>query len=214
MAIKENVEKVAQQMKQVGMEYDKLFDNFGIELYEKLSTIDDEFKQVEYVNDQLDEILEAFALYFPNKTTVACQAKCSHCCSFSVFCPLQTIEYIAQHIEKNYTKEEIDKLIVAFYKTIEQRKTPQFRAVCSFLDEEGCCSIYEIRPLVCRWFTSPDASLCERSVYTREAIPQQQTEHRIFQLANSALALSSKDKEGNQVEFIPAMLKRLEGNQK
>lgn len=212
MSIKEEVEKVSHQMKQVGMEYDKLFDNFGIELYEKLSMIDDSSNQVEYVNQQLNEILEAFNLYFPNKTAIACQNKCSHCCSFPVHCPPQTIEYIAKHIEANFAKDEIDRLIVRFYKNIEDRKAPYYRATCPFLDEENSCKIYEQRPLVCRWFTSPDASLCERSVYSGEQIPQQQTQHRIYQLANSALALTSKNKENEniQVEFIPALLKRLE----
>ena len=211
MSFKTEVEKVAHQMRQVGMEYDKLFDNFGIKLYEKLSTIDDSSKQVEYVNQQLDEILEAFNISFPNKAAIACEAKCSHCCSFPVHCPPQTIEYIARHIETNFSKEEINNLIVAFHKNIKDRKAPYYRAVCPFLDEENFCTIYEQRPLVCRWFTSPDSTLCERSVYSGEPITQQQTQHRIYQLANSALALTAKDKENEnvQVEFIPAILKRL-----
>jgi hypothetical protein len=65
---------------------------------------------------------------------------------------------------------------------------------------------------VCRWFSSPDATICERSIHNGESIPQQQTQHRIYQLANTALVLTSKNKENEnaQLEFIPAMLQRLE----
>jgi Asp-tRNA(Asn)/Glu-tRNA(Gln) amidotransferase C subunit len=119
LSFKTEVEKVAQQMLQVGIEYDKLFDNFGIQLYAKLSMINDSCEQVDVVYQQLDEILEAFNLSFPNKTVIACQAKCSHCCSFPIQCPPQVIEHIARHIEINFSKEEIDNLIVAFYKNIK-----------------------------------------------------------------------------------------------
>ncbi|WP_419764308.1 MAG: YkgJ family cysteine cluster protein [Arcobacter sp.] len=212
MSIKTEVEKVAQQMQQVGMEYDKLFDNFGIQLYEKLSKTKNSCEQMDIVHKELDEILEAFSLSFPNKTVIACKTKCSHCCSFPIHCSPQTIEYIASHIEASYSDDEIKSLIVAFHKNIEDRQAPFFRATCPFLDEDNCCKIYEQRPLSCRWFTSPDASLCERSIQSGETIPQQQTQHRIYQLANTALVLTSenKDKDDAQVEFIPAILKRLE----
>ncbi len=211
MSFKTEVEKVAQQMRQVGMEYDKLFDNFGIKLYEKLSAIKNSCEQVDIVHQQLHEILEAFSISFPNKTAIACEAKCSHCCSFPIHCPPQIIEHIANHIETNFSKEDIQKLIVAFHKNIQERKAPYFRAMCPFLDEDNCCKIYEQRPLSCRWFTSPDASLCERSIHSGETIPQQQTEHRIYQLANTALVLTSKNKDNEdaQLEFIPAILQRL-----
>lgn len=211
MSFKTEVERVADQMRQVGMEYDKLFDNFGIQLYAKLSLIKDSCEQVNIVYQQLDEILEAFNLSFPNKTVIACQSKCSHCCSFPIHCPPQVIEHIANHIETNYSKEEIENLIIAFYKNIEERKAPYFRATCPFLGEDNCCKIYEQRPLVCRWFSSPDALICERSIHSGETIPQQQTEHRIYQLANTALVLASKTQEDEnaQLEFIPAILKRL-----
>ncbi len=212
MSIKAEVEKVAHKMRQVGMEYDKLFDNFGILLYEKLSKTKNSCEQMDIVHKELDEILEAFNLSFPNKTSIACQAKCSHCCSFPIHCSPQTIEHIASHIEANFTKEEIKNLIVAFHKNIEERKAPFFRATCPFLDEENCCKIYAQRPLACRWFSSPDATLCERSIHSGETIPQQQTEHRIYQLANTALVLTSKTQENEnaQLEFIPAILNRLE----
>jgi len=212
MSFKTQVEKVAQQMQQVGIEYDKLFDNFGIKLYEKLSMKKGSCEQVDIVHKELDEILDAFSLYFPSKSVIACQAKCSSCCSFPIHCPPQTIEHIAKHIETNYSKEEIKNLIVAFHKNIKERKAPYFRATCPFLGEDKCCKIYEQRPLVCRWFTSPDASLCERSIQSGETIPQQQTQHRIYQLANTALVLTSKNKENDnaQVEFIPAILQILE----
>lgn len=212
MSYKTEVEKVAHQMRQIGMEYDKLFDNFGIQLYEKLSKTKNSCDQMNIVHKEIDEILEAFDLSFPNKTAIDCKAKCSHCCSFPIHCSPQTIENIASHIEANYSKEEISNLIVAFHKNIKERKAPYFRAVCPFLDEENCCGIYEQRPLACRWFTSPDASLCERSIKSGETIPQQQTQHRIYQLANTALVLTSKskDNENAQLEFIPAILQRLE----
>ena len=212
MSLKKEVQKVANEMQRVGLEYDKLFDNFGIELYEKLSMINDSKEQVNIVHKYLDEMLEAFSISFPNKNPIACSIKCSFCCSFPIQTPIQIIEHIASHIETNFTKEEIKDLIMAFHQNISDRKAPFFRATCPFLDEENCCKIYEQRPLVCRWFTSPDASLCERSISSGESIPQQVTQHRIYQLANMALVLTSKKvgKQSVQVEFIPALLKRLE----
>lgn len=206
MFSKEAVAKVSHQMQQVTHAYEQLFNDFGIHLYQEIAKIENSTKQMEIVYERIDEALQAFAASFPNPNTVACQATCAHCCSFAIECPPQVITHVAEHIQKTFTCKEIETLKEALHVNIKTRKAPHFRALCPFLNEANLCSIYEVRPLTCRWFSSPDAVLCERSTHTGESIPQRPTEARIYQMATTALVGAGKKE---QVEFIPALFQEL-----
>lgn len=104
----------------------------------------------------------------PTGTAPACKSGCSHCCSMRVgIMPSETFT-IATYLTDMFDTEELA--------TIKQKITETARSIwiyrndtlarwkagiqCPFLSD-GKCSIYEIRPFSCRWFTSQNADDCQ-----------------------------------------------------
>jgi Fe-S-cluster containining protein len=97
---------------------------------------------------------------------VACGKGCSFCCSQAVSATVPEILTIARHIRENWTTEEIHELRsrIASYK---ERITPFLegevdiapRFPCPLLQDRAC-SVWLVRPLVCRSYNSFDANRC------------------------------------------------------
>lgn len=108
----------------------------------------------------------ALGLISQASPTVACSAGCDHCCHQSVGVTAleaitivhhlrttldpATVTAVADHIR--VTREQVRNL------TREQRYAPEHP--CVFLGQGGTCSIYPVRPLVCRAMNSLDANQC------------------------------------------------------
>lgn len=94
-----------------------------------------------------------------------CHKGCSHCCHMAVSITQFEALYIKQYIERNWSKKQINNL----YSQIKQLKfkhpeifnmsfiatenKTKIRIPCIFL-ENNCCSIYNVRPVICRTYIS------------------------------------------------------------
>ncbi len=98
---------------------------------------------------------------------VACRAGCDHCCHQSVgVTPPEALAIVA-HLKQTLSADELAALSARMAERVErtrglsadERFSPQLP--CSFL-RDGRCSIYDVRPLVCRGMNSLDADDCAR----------------------------------------------------
>lgn len=203
-----DVAEVAEKLRSVTTEYEDLFNRLCKQIYTQIEQQETTSDQVALTLQYVEDALQAFAQNFPDNTAVACGKGCSHCCHFPIETPTQVIEDIAAYLKDTRSNQELDELKKTLAANIEQRLPPLFRAPCPFLDDENACSIYPKRPLSCRWFSSPDARLCEKSVQDGRAINQHPVQSRIYQAASTALLAEQKKRTGSeqQVAFIPALL--------
>ncbi len=93
---------------------------------------------------------------------LACSKGCSHCCYLSVGVTFGEALYVA-----GFLRDERPDLIpraqgsAARYRSCRTSAERFFAALpCAFLESDGTCAVYAVRPLVCRSGHSPDASLC------------------------------------------------------
>lgn len=80
-------------------------------------------------------------------------SNCGNCCSNSLYLTQKEINTIKVYIKKHHIKEQIHRILPA----VEQ---PVLDMTCPFLDNnaEKKCTIYPVRPLVCRRFICNDSS--------------------------------------------------------
>lgn len=202
-----DVEHVAAKMRDIGKEYEQLFSNFGRQMYLDLVDLTDNSRVMATCIEHIDTAIDAFEKHFPGSSGVACQKGCHHCCSFHIECPPQVVLEIARHLNETLTKDQLTALLTKLHHDSDARKNPLKRAACPFLDHANTCTIYHVRPLSCRWFSSPDVQLCKQSLTDGRNIPQHPTNSRIYQVATSILlaCAENRGKYHKQVAFIPAL---------
>jgi Fe-S-cluster containining protein len=106
--------------------------------------------------------------------TVACHAGCDHCCHQSVGVTALEAVTIVEHLRSNLDETALSALrqrvATARERTRslsrEQRYSPLHP--CVFLGEGGRCTVYEVRPLVCRAMNSLDDGECRTNLHDAE----------------------------------------------
>ena len=88
------------------------------------------------IEDTSFEISQKFA------TQITCKVGCHSCCI-----PNLSISKIEKEIIKDFVQQNLN--IYNKLKSIE-RDNPHESTRCQMLDREGNCSIYEVRPIICR----------------------------------------------------------------
>lgn len=100
---------------------------------------------------------------------LACGRGCNHCCHRPVGTTAPSVLRIAAALRERQTEAEfaqaLERVVALDNKTHGMPWTlterPPFP--CAFL-VEGACSIYSVRPLVCRAWNSADADACQRAL--------------------------------------------------
>lgn len=107
----------------------------------------------------------------------ACRKGCYYCCISWVAASAPELLYLLGHLPRDRSREIRDNLSAAFAitKDIAAEERLKMKTPCPML-RDNLCSIYEIRPLVCRTLVSYDATACERiyTAFTGERIPRSQ----------------------------------------
>ena len=73
---------------------------------------------------------------------------------------------IADHLKRTLLPSEVQELrkrMDEYQATVARHPSGKGLALCP-LNVDGACSIYEVRPTVCRSFNSTDAAACERAL--------------------------------------------------
>ena len=105
--------------------------------------------------------------------SIACAAGCGTCCSVNVAVLFPEAVAIFRHIHSTWDAEaldalraELDDLFLAT-RWLDDEERIVLQRSCAFLDEAGSCSIYPVRPLLCRSVTSVCAQQCEDALVAR-----------------------------------------------
>ncbi|SMG56026.1 YkgJ family cysteine cluster protein [Paraburkholderia susongensis] len=103
-------------------------------------------QRIPAIYEYVDEYAKSLSNY------VVCQKGCSHCCRIDV----SVTRLEAEHIYRKSRSELI------LDHTGTTRTTGHLGTACTFLESDGSCGIYELRPLACRtFFTLDDPKYCE-----------------------------------------------------
>lgn len=116
---------------------------------------------IDRVESDLEQRLTA-----EDRRRVACKAGCGSCCRVNVAVLRPEAVNIARYLHKTHTtqtlrllKKQMRTLCVAI-SGLDDDERIAVRKNCVFLDDSGSCSIYPVRPLLCRSITSISAADC------------------------------------------------------
>lgn len=92
-----------------------------------------------------------------------CKKGCGHCCRVKVVCsPLEAL-VVARHVRETLSSASREHLNRALSRLLEETRGANWETraelPCPFL-EEGACSVYKVRPFVCRGYISLDVRDC------------------------------------------------------
>ncbi len=106
--------------------------------------------------------------YFAVPGLLACQKGCAWCCSFQVTVPAGEVFRIADYLRENLSAEQLTKVRARLAEVVQKTAgmDGQERALsgvpCALL-VDNACSVYPVRPLVCRGCSSTNAATCEEA---------------------------------------------------
>lgn len=163
-----------------------------------------------------DELTAAAMNHEPPDRPIACRRGCSTCCQAKVLVVAPEILRIGDHLRKTRTPAEVDELLErireadATTRGLTRAARAEAHVQCPLLDADGGCSIHQVRPLVCRSWTSYDALLCE--AYWQEpryklTPPQWPIGYELSQAVLAGLGKACLDRglDGVPLEFIAAL---------
>lgn len=115
-------------------------------------------------------LAETFGKGNPTRpSSLACKRGCSHCCHRPVSTSAPTALWIASTLRRTSTKDEFANALARIAALDEKTHglpfSPSSRPPlpCAFLVDDAC-SIYAIRPFVCRAWNSADEDACRRAL--------------------------------------------------
>ena len=139
---------------------------------------------LESLYDDCEALLE---LHHPERVSLLdCKAGCGSCCivNVSVLLPeaLSIIEYLeaqSWHVSKDFLAN-LDRIWPRIC-GVDAEERLSMRQSCVFLDETGSCSIYPVRPLLCRGVTSTSSESCKQALNINCFEAKSSVEMNLFQ---------------------------------
>lgn len=137
----------------------------------------------------------SFRSSFPNQPTYACQSGCAACCHLFVAVPPGVAAAVADHVVANFTTAQREGLQARLVTAAEAARSAEdptaLRLRCPLLGDDDRCTVYEVRPLSCRAFTSTSLPRCQQMVFGPSAdargVDQNPAQYRIHMEATVAL---------------------------
>lgn len=173
----------------------------------------------ELVEDELAKHLTA-----DDNKRLACAAGCGSCCIVNVSVLAPESVNIARYLKSELVDEERDLLMHSMYKMVnaisgvDEEERIAMRRNCVFLSGKGECTIYPVRPLLCRSITSTCATDC-RDALAMQALGEQLPimmnlfQKNLFDVAYQGLAkaMDNNNMDSHGAELTAAVLEHMEG---
>jgi len=157
----------------------------------------------------VQQLAEAtLAAHRQDDSLIACGPGCGHCCIVNVAVLEPEVAAITDHIQQQYTREELAELkdqaedLRSQVFGLDDDERMLLQRSCLFLDQEKSCRIHPVRPLLCRALTSTDADRCREAIAMAALgetptilanLFQQQLFHQAFYGLASALEEQGRD---------------------
>ncbi|WP_210268415.1 MULTISPECIES: YkgJ family cysteine cluster protein [Bradyrhizobium] len=190
-----DIAEVGALTRSLAKRYEGIFSRFGAVLLENLQGAETMARAARSAMAMADAASASFRDNFPNQPVYACKSACAACCYLFVAVPPGIAEAIAAHIEVTFSPVERTALVTrldeaaAAAAVVEDPK--RLRRRCPLLGEDDRCSVYEVRPLTCRAFTSTSVSQCEQiafdPAFATAGVKQNPALYRIHMEATSVL---------------------------
>lgn len=149
---------------------------------------------------------------------IACQAGCGDCCIVNVAVLEPEVDAILEYLRAERTVLELQELADRARQMhlqvsgLDDEERILARQPCLFLDGQGCCSIYPVRPLLCRALTSTDPDRCREALAMlalgeEVSILANQRQQEIFNTAFEELggALEDSGRDGRSQPLTTAI---------
>lgn len=101
---------------------------------------------------------------------IACGPGCSHCCVLNVAILRPEAATVVAYLERKLStsqlmalKQKIDELHAGI-RWLGDEERIRWKQPCALLDDSGNCSVYPVRPLLCRGVTSIDPETCRQAI--------------------------------------------------
>jgi Fe-S-cluster containining protein len=144
-----------------------------------------------------DQIIVDYETKEPLAEPVACKAGCYYCCCYEVVLTPAEALLLGNHVKNTYPEGALADLMKRINRNlrlregrcVEERAKVLHDAPCIFL-AGGECSVYDVRPFVCRALHSLDSRKCKEAVMARRSVVEfTGYAHRyyVFQTAQAAL---------------------------
>ncbi|WP_369059561.1 YkgJ family cysteine cluster protein [Caulobacter sp. 73W] len=198
--------------------YETIFQTFRTEAQAKADEAVDLAQAARAVSGLLETVSASYRAHFPNASAVDCAAGCAACCHLAVATPPGVAEMIGQHINATFSLEVRQALITRLQgaaSAIAAAKDPErLRLRCPLLGADERCTIYSVRPISCRAFTSPSAALCHRFIFEagdQTGVAQDPALYRFHRDATAALQRTARLRNlpAAQQMLAPALIKAL-----
>lgn len=101
---------------------------------------------------------------------IACARGCGTCCVVNVAVLYPEAVAIAEYLRRTRSASELETLterLEELYRHVvwlDDDERVMLRRPCVFLDGEGSCSVYPVRPLLCRSMTSTSSEGCRQAI--------------------------------------------------
>jgi len=112
----------------------------------------------------------SLARHLSHDELIACGPGCGHCCILNVSLLLPEVHAICRYLKSKLDPpglHDLHRQAAALDRRVgglDDEERALARQECLFLDEQGSCFIYPVRPLLCRAITSTDPQQCQEAL--------------------------------------------------
>lgn len=198
--VSDDIAEVGALMRSLSGRYEAIFGNFrsacGV-VCERAASLQDAARDVV---DLAGAASASVYANIPNQPPLACASGCAACCHLYVQIPPGIARLMADHIATRFSPAERDalygRLEIAAAAVRNTAEPAKLRHRCPLLGEDNRCTVYDVRPLSCRAFTSRSVARCNDVVFGDIAdgtgVEQNAAHYRIHMEATFALEQAAR----------------------
>lgn len=160
---------------------------------------DDDALLPKLLDNAFDSFEQALQARMDAGAPVACNRGCATCCTVRVTATAPEILLIARHLwesEPDVCARIVRRVAEADMHTRfeDAQSRVALRQPCPFIDDDGACAIYPVRPLACRGHASHDRHACELAACGKiDDIPHSVAHRMVRSLVQNALQSALRD---------------------
>jgi len=210
---------VGELTRQAAERYEGIYHSLRQTLTDELAHTSEPADRALAVMTIADAAAAAFAARFPNQPTTDCRPGCDACCHLYVMIPPGVAEAIGAYLVKHLASSALAELKLELERAASAAEAAAdptiLRRRCPLLGVDGRCTIYAVRPLTCRAFTSRSAAACHHLAFgpngAATTISQNPSQFRVYIEATKALeqAALAHGQPTQQVELAKGLLAAL-----
>ena len=145
---------------------------------------------------RLDDTISGVTAHI--EQAVQCQQGCSYCCHFRVDVSANEVFAIVEHVHSTYTADQLEKLVEkathnkSKLTMLTQAKRIVTNIACPLL-EDNVCSIYAMRPSMCRKMHSTQVEACQNSYDNPEDQKIENAEHPVLSAITMTMLTAARE---------------------